>query len=73
MTLNEFCTAFKDNEGVSIILLNIEGDAIIRFNAGGYQGVEGDILAKTVKKIKIEHSTEIKVTITDPVSGATGA
>lgn len=66
MTLNEFLSALKTPD-VKITLLDAAGSEIIKFfsNTSGNEGVEGDVLARTVRKFEIVSATAIIVVIDD--------
>ena len=66
MTLRAFLDALKTS-GVKITLLDAAGTEIIKFFSEGYEGVESDILGRTIRKFEITSNTAISVTINDAV------
>lgn len=64
MTLEAFMAALK-TKGVKVTLNDTEGNEIIKFFSDGYAGVEGDILARTIKKFDIPSAGNITVVLND--------
>lgn len=62
MTLSEALTALAGNTGINIQLVEVDGTTktpIITFNAPGYEGIESDLLTKTVNTITINGKTVV--------------
>ena len=66
MTLNDFLSVLK-TDGIKITLLDTASAEIIKFYSEGYEGIESDILARTVRKFEITSNTSMSITINDAV------
>lgn len=65
MTLRAFLAALKTS-GVKITLVDVEGNELIKFFSDGYESVESDILARTVKRFDLTAVNALSVVINNP-------
>ena len=65
MTLNEFLSTLG-SEKISVNLSDDNGD-LISFVSGGYASVESDLLAREVKRWKVDGASAISVILKDAV------
>ena len=65
MILSDLLKAMANNENVNITLVDSDENKLITFGASGYQNVESDVTARTVKKIKIESIVSVLIYIED--------
>ena len=65
MALSDLLVALAGNEKLYITLADKEGNNLITFNAVGYESVESDLGARTVKKIKVNSVAEVSITLED--------
>lgn len=64
MTLAQLLKALACNEKVSISIFNEDGKCLITFNAPGYEAIESDLAARTVKRVKVDTGITGGVSIT---------
>lgn len=50
MTLRQFLAVMSMNKGTQVTLQDLEENQLLTFNIEGYETVEGDVLARVVKK-----------------------
>ena len=65
MTLSELLVALSGNKNLFVKLADTTGEAIITFDAGGYEAVESDLGSRTVNSVEITSPTIVTVTIAD--------
>ena len=63
MTLTAVLTALANNAGVSITLMDAEGNVLITFMAPGYGSIESDLGERIVKRITVKSAKELTVTL----------
>lgn len=71
MTLIETLAALSNNTNVNITLVDDQDNALITFNAVGYQSVESDLGARVVKYIKVSSGTLLTIALKE-ANGNTG-
>lgn len=65
MVLSDVLKALSGNVSLNVTLIDNDDNTLITFGVVGFAGVESDIQAREVKKIKIESSTSAIITIDD--------
>lgn len=63
MTLTAVLTALANNAGVSITLMDADGNVLITFMAPGYGSIESDLGERIVKRITVKGAKELIVTL----------
>lgn len=63
MTLTAVLTALANNAGVSITLMDADGNVLITFMAPGYGSIESDLGERIVKRITVKSAKELTVTL----------
>lgn len=61
MTLTAVLTALANNAGVSITLMDADGNVLITFMAPGYGSIESDLGERIVKRITVKSAKELTV------------
>lgn len=71
MTLLQILAALSGNTDHNISIVNSDDTALITFNAAGYESIENDLTARTVKRVRVDSNHNlIKVVIEDADSGS---
>lgn len=65
MRLSDVLKALSSNTGMTVSIVNADGENLISFNASGYESVESDLQEHEVKKINITSAKEVTVIIGD--------
>lgn len=70
MKLKDFLSALKTQE-IKVMIVDVEGNELIKFYSDGYSSVESDILDRTVKKWNLLSANSISVVILNPEDNTT--
>lgn len=65
MTLSDLLVALSGNKNLFVKLVDSTGEAIITFDAGGYEAVESDLGTRAVDSVDITSPTMVTVAIAD--------
>ena len=65
MTLSDLLVALSGNANLFVTLTDKTGVALITFNAGGYENVEGDLGAREVERITIDSLNKVAIALKD--------
>jgi hypothetical protein len=58
MTLRQFLSVLASNKGTQVTLVDLEDTELLTFNIEGYETVEGDVLARGVKKATLSRTPQ---------------
>ena len=65
MKLSDLLVALSGNKSLYVTLKDDDDKALITFNAEGYEGVESDISARNVKRIKLTSPSTMDIYLED--------
>lgn len=65
MALSDLLVALSNNQKLYITLADLAGDALITFNAAGYESVENDLGSRVVKRVTVESPNAVTITLED--------
>lgn len=64
MTLGDLLVALKDNTTLNVSLIESTNTPIITFNAGGYEGIESDLMSRIVDTITVGNNKLVTIKLT---------
>lgn len=65
MVLSDLLVALASNQKLYLALMDKEGNALITFNAAGYESVESDLGSRVVNKITVDSTTLVSIVLED--------
>ena len=65
MVLLDLLVALASNQKLYLALMDKEGNALITFNAAGYESVESDLGSRVVNKITVDSTTLVSIVLED--------